>query len=318
MFRRVFAVMMSLTMILSMSAVPAQADEGQALWDLMEEMIAYQQDKMTLDEISEDVSDFVNRLVEQMNAGKVTETEVRKVIKYGKVHDTAGNLAINSKPQKGYMVGKIPEGGVCTVYPDLKSGSWYWVEYKGVQGYAYSKYIMLSDTKPAEGTTKPATTTVSGDPVHGKIHDTAGNLAINQEAKSTANGATMLGKIPEGGTCVVYPNKTKNGWYWVEYKGVQGYAYSKYITLGSKHTLTYAAAKQPSCVASGNKEYWYCTGCNQYYSDSAGTKYVAKDAVRIDPVGHIDTYVQEVKPTCTEPGATEYWYCTVCGAYFEM
>ena len=33
----------------------------------------------------------------------------------GTVHDTDGNLAINSRPSAGYEIGTIPEGGVCTV-----------------------------------------------------------------------------------------------------------------------------------------------------------------------------------------------------------
>ena len=72
-------------------------------------------------------------------------------VKYGTVHGTDGNLAINSKAAKGYMIGKIPEGGVCTVYPDKASGNWYRVEYNGVQGYSYGSYITLSETKPSSG-----------------------------------------------------------------------------------------------------------------------------------------------------------------------
>ena len=68
---------------------------------------------------------------------------------------------------------------------------------------------------------------------YGKVHDTDGSLSINAEPKSTANGATRLGTIPESATCIVYTDKTSGKWYWVEYNGVQGYAHSNYIALGS-------------------------------------------------------------------------------------
>lgn len=61
----------------------------------------------------------------------------------GVVRGADGYLNINSKPASGNSIGQIPEGASCTVYPDKKSGNWYWVSYNGVSGYAYSKYIIL-------------------------------------------------------------------------------------------------------------------------------------------------------------------------------
>jgi hypothetical protein len=56
-------------------------------------------------------------------------------------------LAINdapaASPDKSNQVGRIPPGGQVTVYPDKTSGNWYWVEYNGVSGYAYSGYLSL-------------------------------------------------------------------------------------------------------------------------------------------------------------------------------
>ncbi|MCD8362151.1 MAG: hypothetical protein LUC98_04175 [Lachnospiraceae bacterium] len=61
----------------------------------------------------------------------------------GVVRNTAGYLAINSSPSSRSRIGVIPEGASVTVYPDKQSGNWYWVEYNGVSGYSYSKYITL-------------------------------------------------------------------------------------------------------------------------------------------------------------------------------
>ncbi len=62
----------------------------------------------------------------------------------GVVYGTGGRvLAINSKPQKGYPIGEIPEGASMTVYTDKTFGNWYWVEYNGACGYSYKDYIRL-------------------------------------------------------------------------------------------------------------------------------------------------------------------------------
>lgn len=64
----------------------------------------------------------------------------------GVVHD-AGWLAINDKaavsPKWSKEIGAIPDGAACRVYPDKSSGSWYYVTYNGITGYAHSKYITL-------------------------------------------------------------------------------------------------------------------------------------------------------------------------------
>ena len=234
-------------------------------------------------------------------------------VKYGTVHNTAGNLAINSIAASGYQIGKIPEGGVCMVYPDKSSGNWYWVEYNGVQGYSYGKYITLSDTKPGSSGSGGAT-----GAVHGTVHDTAGNLAINAQPKSTSNGATMLGKIPEGEVCVVYPSRKSGGWYWVEYHGVTGYAYGKYITLGSAHVMDHRQeAAEPTCYNYGTKGYYWCSGCFECYLDAAGTQWVDSNTLDIKPTGHTLEHFNAVAPSCTEDGNLEYWHCTECGQYFD-
>lgn len=65
----------------------------------------------------------------------------------GIVAGTNGALAINNlpaaSPQNSTQIGRIPEGESCTVYLDLTSGNWYWVEYNGVSGYAYKNYVVL-------------------------------------------------------------------------------------------------------------------------------------------------------------------------------
>lgn len=138
------------------------------------------------------------------------------------VSGTNGALAINSQPSSGYQIGRIPEGEACTVYPNLASGNWYWVEYNGVSGYAYKSY--LSSVKPSTSGSVPS----SSNTRTGIVTGTDGkNLAINSRPSS----GYQIGRIPPGASMTVYPDKTSGNWYWVEYNGVSGYAYSKYITL---------------------------------------------------------------------------------------
>lgn len=164
----------------------------------------------------------------------------------GYVSGTNGALAINDRPaaspNNSTQIGRIPEGASCTVYTNKGSGSWYWVEYNGITGYAYKSYI--SSTPPAAPVTPPVTTvpTVTPTPevtptvpaestVIGYISGINGALAINDKSAASPKNSTQIGRIPEGASCTVYTSRGSGNWYWVEYNGVSGYAYSKYILL---------------------------------------------------------------------------------------
>ncbi len=55
----------------------------------------------------------------------------------------------------------------------------------------------------------------------------------------------------------------------------------------TNHTnLTKVEKKDATCTEAGNTEYWYCSGCDKYYSDEAATKETTKDAVTIKALGH--------------------------------
>lgn len=125
------------------------------------------------------------------------------------VTGTDGALAINSRPSTDYYLAEIPEGAECTVYPERADGNWYYVSYRGTKGYSYGKYLT---------TTAPTT-------YKGTIKGTDGALAINR----TPSSKTYIAEIPEGATCTVYDNIRSGNWVWVEYNGIYGYSYGKYI-----------------------------------------------------------------------------------------
>jgi len=79
-----------------------------------------------------------------------------------------------------------------------------------------------------------------------------------------------------------------------------------------KHDLEHTAAKAATCFEEGNLEYWYCAGCDCYFTDAEG-KYNIAYLSLMTPVAHKIEHVAAVEPTATENGNLEYWYCTECG-----
>ena len=78
------------------------------------------------------------------------------------------------------------------------------------------------------------------------------------------------------------------------------------------HELVHTEAKEATCFEEGNLEYWYCAGCDCYFTDAEG-KYNTARLSMVTPVAHKVEHVVAVEPTATENGNIEYWYCTACG-----
>ena len=126
----------------------------------------------------------------------------------------------------------------------------------------------------------------------------------------------------------VEPTATENGnleyWYCTEC----GYAWlDEYCTKNTNlkavilpatgeaehvHTLEHTEAKAATCFEEGNLEYWYCAGCNCFFTDAEG-KYNIAYLSLITPVAHKVEHVAAKAGTCFEEGNIEYWYCTECG-----
>ena len=77
------------------------------------------------------------------------------------------------------------------------------------------------------------------------------------------------------------------------------------------HSLLYVPYRAADCVSAGNREYWVCTVCGNYYADAVGNDQLFAQEVEIAAKGH--TYVANVvAPACEERGYTEY-VCSDCG-----
>lgn len=58
------------------------------------------------------------------------------------------------------------------------------------------------------------------------------------------------------------------------------------VTVAHAHHMVETAAAEPTCTQEGNTAYWYCDGCQKYFSDREGTKEITlQDTVR-SPKGH--------------------------------
>ena len=77
-------------------------------------------------------------------------------------------------------------------------------------------------------------------------------------------------------------------------------------------TLTGTEAKAATCTEAGNSAYWYCSACQNYYSDAAGQHEIEKDSWIIPAAGHTEVTDDAKDPTCTETGLTEGKHCSVC------
>ena len=72
------------------------------------------------------------------------------------------------------------------------------------------------------------------------------------------------------------------------------------------HELVKTEAKDATCVAEGNIEYYTCSICNKIFSDSEGTTEVEDVTVAINPDAHDwNEWTTTKEPTCTEEGTKQ-------------
>ncbi len=90
-------------------------------------------------------------------------------------------------------------------------------------------------------------------------------------------------------------------------------------TTGGGHSLSHYDAQPATCVEDGHFEYWYCTRCNNYFTDAAGTNivsnpnHVTPPNVPPDLVDHASgqhSYYTVTPATCTSTGVIR---CSLCG-----
>ena len=83
------------------------------------------------------------------------------------------------------------------------------------------------------------------------------------------------------------------------------------------HSLEKTDAKEATCTEDGNKEFWYCPVCKQFFSDEKGLNAIAEKDTVIPATGHKLEKAEAKEATCTEDGSIEYWTCSVCDKCFS-
>ena len=87
--------------------------------------------------------------------------------------------------------------------------------------------------------------------------------------------------------------------------------------IAAGHSLTKTEEKGATCTESGNTEYYTCSICNKYFSDEAGKTELEENSWIIPKKSHSLTKIDAMEATCTEPGNTEYYTCSICNKYFS-
>ncbi|MBR2652947.1 MAG: SH3 domain-containing protein [Lachnospiraceae bacterium] len=119
---------------------------------------------------------------------------------------------------KGAEICQIPLGAVVYVVKEAANG-FYYVEYRGYEGYALASFL-----KPANsGTTTNKTGYYYGQP----LYVVGVNESISLRAKASTSSEAIL-QIPLFGA-VIYLEDASNGFVYVTYNGVSGYALAKYL-----------------------------------------------------------------------------------------
>lgn len=81
----------------------------------------------------------------------------------------------------------------------------------------------------------------------------------------------------------------------------------------SNHTnLVKTEAKAATHLETGNKEYWYCDGCNKYFSDEAGTKEITLESTVIPKLTE-----HTADDTGWHSDETNHWNICECGEVID-
>jgi len=108
--------------------------------------------------------------------------------------------------------------------------------------------------------------------------------------------------------------------YFADAEGKQLTNIKNLTVEGDLSKLVYTAKVEPTATENGMNEYWYCAGCDCYFTDAEGKMNIAYLSLTIPATGeaeHVHTleHFAEV-PACHNNGMAEHWYCAGCDCYF--
>lgn len=142
----------------------------------------------------------------------------------------------------------------------------------------------------------------------------------------------MSATIPEGVTSIgsyafvecdkladVYYGGAEEEWQAIEV-GDYNVALSKatihynYIHI---HNPEHVLEKAATCTEAGNREYWHCFDCGEYFADADCTQVISEADTVLSALGHDMTKTPAKAATCTEDGNNVYYTCSTCHKVFS-
>ena len=104
--------------------------------------------------------------------------------------------------------------------------------FNNLSAASYTMKVVAYDTS---GKTKEWSTIFTVNSVNSNVKIGVINIPANWDNLSIRTGPgtsyQIIGSMNQGDRCTVYTDKTSNGWYYVEYNGITGYASGKQINL---------------------------------------------------------------------------------------
>ena len=141
--------------------------------------------------------------------------------------------------------------------------------------------------------------------------------AIRPEVQVVCNGKVL---VKDTDYRVIYKDNQDIGTAEVTIHGIGEYIGNitiRFQIYCGHNNMLHTEGKKATCTEAGKAEYWYCSVCEKYFSDEAGTKETTLADTVLPAIGHQLNKTDSKAATCTEAGNTEYWTCNACGKYFS-
>ena len=195
---------------------------------------------------------------------------------------------------------------------------------------AFSGCSSLTSVKIPEGVTSIGTA-FSGCSSLTSVKIPEGVTSIDSGAFYGCSGLTSV-TIPEGVTSIgnyafkdcdklkhVYYGGSDLQWKEIQIEVGNWSLTDATIHYGSTHihNTEHTPGKPATCTEAGNREYWHCFDCDEYFADADCTQVIREADMVLPALGHDMTKVEAVVPTYTATGNNEYYTCSRCGRAFK-